>query len=69
MTASGHDSNVFQSDASQMSRQPGRALAQITGMLGLIADAGKSDELFQFSEEARAMPLSVGKSAKRFHGA
>jgi hypothetical protein len=60
---------LFQSDAPQMGRQPGRAFTQITGVLRLIANAGKTDKLLQFREEARAMPASVGKSAKRFHGA
>src|SRR5580698_6861691 len=69
MATGGDNSDLFQSDTPEMSRQPGGALAQVTGMFGLVADAGKTDELFQFSEEARAMPASVGKSTKGFHDA
>jgi hypothetical protein len=69
MTTRRYDSNLFQPNAPQMGGQPGRAFAHVARMLWLITDGGKTDELFQFSDEARAMPASIGKSAKRFHDA
>jgi hypothetical protein len=45
MSTSRYDSNIFETDTPQMSRQPGSTPAKVAGMLWLVANRGKTYEL------------------------
>src|SRR5262249_11757207 len=62
-----HDVDVLETNAPQMICQPCRAPLQVTVMFGLGADAGETDEVFQFGHEALTMGMGIGEGVRERH--